>query len=108
MSKNCLFIPSYVLPAIAVIASIPVITQPAFADTVSFTFLQSFGVDNGTYKVMVQSQSGRRYFVWYWNSIGVEKGAEVLIEIDWRNNWTDISNPANGRTSNIRKVEEVT
>ena len=52
-------------------------------------------------------RNGNRYFIWYYNLIGVNNCQEVLIEINSRNYWTDISNPTNGNTSRIWKVEKV-
>lgn len=94
-----------------VISSLPLISQPAFADTVSFTFLQAFNKDGSFHKIMVRSRNGNRYFVWYYDSLCrgnncPTQGSEVLIEIDG-NSWEKISNPQNGRSSNIWKVNRV-
>ena len=94
-----------------VLSSLPLISQPALADTVSFTFLQAFSKDGSTYKVMVRSRNGNRYFVWYFDSLCQgnncpSQGSEVLIEING-NSWRKISNPQNGRSSNIWKVNKV-
>ncbi|TAE56089.1 MAG: hypothetical protein EAZ87_18995 [Nostocales cyanobacterium] len=105
LSSAC--IPALIFTMSAPVVSIPLITQPAYAETVSFTFLKSFGRDGNTYKVMVQSQRGNRFFVWYFDSLNTQEGQEVLIEINGSGNWTDISNPGNGRTSKIWKVERV-
>lgn len=110
MNRN--FLSAAYIPALVFIMSAPVVSvfmnaQSAFADTVSFTFIKSFGVDGNTYKVMVQSRKGNRFFVWYFDSLQTQEGQEVLIEIDSYGNWSDISNPGNGRSSRIWKVERV-
>ena len=109
---NSSYIPALVLMVSAPLISVPFISQPAIARTVSFSFLQGFGRDGSTYKIMVKSQSGNRFFVWYYDSMCrsgscLQQGTELLIEIDLNNYWTQISNPANGRTSRITKVEKV-
>ncbi|MGK7901398.1 MAG: hypothetical protein AB4352_08300 [Hormoscilla sp.] len=89
-------------------ASVSIFVRPALAETFSFTFVQGFGYQSGTYKAMVKSpRNGTRYFVWYDQAIGVYDGKEVLINIDSLNYWTHISNPANGNISRIAKVEKV-
>lgn len=106
--NNKVLIPALIGSVLIPVASVPTLVRPALADTVSFTFLRSFGRDGITYKVMVKSpRNGNRYFVWYYDAIGVHDGKEVLIEINSSNYWTDISNPTNGKTSRIWKVEKV-
>ncbi len=107
MNRVSPYVPALLFIMSAPVVTIPINTQPAFADTVSFTFIKGFGLDGNTYKVMVQSRRGNRFFVWYFGALNTREGQEVLIETNGYGNWTDISNPANGRTSRIWKVERV-
>ena len=105
--NNKLLIPA-LIGSVLISASVPTLVRPALAETFSFTFVQGFGRSNYTYKAMVKSpRSGNRYFVWYDYAIGIDNGKEVLINIDSYDNWTHISNPANGNRSRITKVEKV-
>ena len=106
--NNKVLIPALLGSVLIPVASVPTLVRPALAETFSFTFVQGFGLNGSTYKAMVKSpRSGDRYFVWYYYPIGINNGEEVVINIDSYGDWTRISNPSNGKTSNIAKVEKV-
>ncbi|XWK87259.1 MAG: hypothetical protein U7127_24150 [Phormidium sp.] len=77
--------------------------------TESFKVMQSFGRELGreTYKLLVQAKDGNRYLVWHFNEIEANAGTEVLITIDYYNNWRQINNPSNGKQGNITDVNKV-
>ena len=77
--------------------------------TESFQVLQTFGYQpgRGIYKLLLQTKNGKRYLVWYFNQIEVNAGEEVLISIDYYNNWKQINNPRNGKQADIAEVNTV-
>jgi len=84
------------------------VVPPAMAEnTESMTVAQTFDDDVGYHKIMVEAQSGNRYFVWYYNAIGVTPGNTVVITFDDYNNWKTITNTANGEEEDIHKVLKV-
>lgn len=76
--------------------------------TETFEVLQTFGLDNSNYKIIVKDWDGNRYFVWYFSYIGISLGDKVLITIDNYNDWKTISNPWNGSSSRITEVNLIT
>ena len=83
--------------------------QLAHADSAqTMKFVQSFGQDSNNgyhHKIMVQSYTtGNQFFVWYYYSLGLEDGQDVVITFDDSKNWVKISNPKNGKDSDIYKV----
>ncbi len=76
--------------------------------TQTMLYVQSFPDDAGYHKIMVQSyDTGRRWFIWYWYSLGIEEGQDVLITFDNLDYWSKISNLVNGNESDIHSVLEV-
>lgn len=83
------------------------VVLPAMAEsTASMTVAQTFGVDGAYHKIMVKTQSGKRYFVWYYDAIGVDVGSTVVITFDG-DYWKTITNTANGKEEDIHKVLKV-
>ena len=86
--------------------------QPAHADyTRTMRLLQKFGTDcdNGcNYKILVQSyETGNQFFVWYYHSLELNDGQDVVITFNRWDEWIKISNLLNGKESNIHKVVKV-
>jgi len=83
------------------------VVPPAMADsTESMTVAQTFDDDGVYHKIMVEAQSGNRYFVWYYNAIGVTPGNTVVITFDG-DYWKTITNTASGKEEDIHKVLKV-
>ena len=99
----------------AVVMSLFVLTalaQPAHADyTRTMRLLQKFGTDcdNGcNYKILAQSyETGNQFFVWYYRSLELNDGQDVVITFNRWDEWIKISNLLNGKESNIHKVVKV-
>lgn len=75
--------------------------------TEAFKVLQAFGIEGMNYKILIQAKSGNRYIVLYPDKLEVDVGQEILIDVDYYNDWQTIDNPKNGRKSNISKVSKV-
>ena len=94
------------------LAVLMVAAQPAHADyTRTMRLLQKFGTDcdNGcNYKILVQSyETGNQFFVWYYRSLELNDGQDVVITFNRWDEWIKISNLLNGKESNIYKVVKV-
>ena len=94
------------------LAVLMALAQPACADyTRTMKLLQKFGqdCDNGcNYKILVQSyETGNQFFVWYYNSLELEVGQDVVITFNRWDEWIKISNLVNGKESGIYKVVKV-
>ena len=74
--------------------------------TATLTVIQGFGCCHveGSFKALVQSNSGKRYFVWYDTKLDVPIGETVVLSYDRSSNiWYKLTNPANGREANVSK-----
>ncbi len=105
-----------IFATLSVIVCVLFMSVPASADeTQTMKFVKSMGTEyvSGTgscHKIMVQSYaSGKRWFVWYYNSLGIDEGDNVLITFGGYNNkyWRSISNLKNGKWTKVKKVLEV-
>ncbi len=99
--------------ACALVLSFLLAAYPANAGdrTVTMKFLKGFGEDSSNglnYKILVQSlETGNRYFVWYYHSLNLVEGQNVVITIDRWDDWKTISNLRNGKEQGVRKVIRV-
>ncbi|GAK50608.1 hypothetical protein U14_01841 [Candidatus Moduliflexus flocculans] len=86
--------------------------QSAHADTTqTMKYLQGFGEDSSNgmnFKILVQSyESGDRYFIWYYYSLNLVDGQDVVITFDNWGDWKTISNLLNGKEQPIKKAIKV-
>lgn len=79
-------------------------------NTSTLTIIQGFGCCHveGSFKALVQSNSGKRYFVWYDTQLDVPIGEAVVLTYDqYSNTWYKLTNPANGMEANVTKYLRV-
>ncbi len=89
--------------ALFLILSFLLTTHPAMAgdQTITMKFLKGFGEDHSNglnYKILVQSsETGNQYFVWYYHSLNLVEGQNVVITVDRWDDWKTVSNLRNGK-----------
>ncbi len=105
-----------IVVTVSVIVCILFISLPAKADrTQTMKFVKSMGTEyvsgeGNCHKIVIQSyETGKRWFVWYYNSLGIDEGDDVLITFGGYNDeyWQTISNLKNGNWTKILKLLEV-
>lgn len=98
------------------VLSCSIITQTEMARAAQQAFrvkiLQSFGCGyteftDGWCKVMVKTQRGNKYFVWYYDSIGAPIGSNVIVTYDDYYGWVRLTNAENGKEARIGKVLKI-
>lgn len=85
--------------------------QIAYAqNTTTLAIIQGFGCCHveGSFKALVQSNSGKRYFVWYDTQLEVPIGETLVLTYDqYSNTWYKLTNPTNGREADVSKYLQV-
>lgn len=111
MTRNLTQKSYLILLGLLLLSSFLFLAHPASADsTESMPVVQTFGEDSSNgmnYKIMVEAKSGNRYFVWYYLALDIDIGSTVIITFDNYGDWKTITNPANGKEQDIKKVLKV-
>ncbi|KAM3092502.1 hypothetical protein ACKFKG_22055 [Phormidesmis sp. 146-35] len=104
---------SYLPAALLLSASTVTIAQVAKAEeSAPVTLIQAFGWDatEAAYKVLIQSNSGRQYYVWYYDLIGARVGSVIQLTYTGSGSsmyMNKLINPGNGKESTVKRYHRV-
>jgi hypothetical protein len=104
---------NYLPVALFLSASTVTIAEVARAEEIaSVTLVQGFGWDaaEGAYKILIQSNSGRQYYVWYYDLIGARVGSAIQLTYTGSGSslyMNKLINPGNGKESTVKRYFQV-
>jgi hypothetical protein len=104
---------SYLPAALLLSASTVTIAEVAKAEEIiPVMLIKAFGWDSteGAYKVLIQSNSGRQYYVWYYNLIEARVGSVIQLTYTGSGSglyMNKLINPGNGKESTIKRYVRV-
>ena len=104
---------SYLPVALLLGASTVTIAEVVKAEeSIPVTLIQGFGWDGteGAYKALIQSNSGRQYYVWYYDLLGARVGS--VIQLTYTGSGTGLYmnkliNFGNGKESTVKRYLRV-